>query len=144
MTKAGADGTGDAPSAVLESALYVGDLDAAEAFYAGVLRLPVIAREAGRHVFLRCGAGVLLLFDPARTEVAAPGQTAGLHGARGPGHLCFRAEPQGVEAWRERLVSTGTAIETEVTWPNGARSVYFRDPAGNSLEIAEARLWGVP
>ena len=26
-------------------------------------------------------------------------------------------------------------------WPNGARSLYFRDPAGNSVEIAEPRLW---
>ena len=30
-----------------------------------------------------------------------------------------------------------------VTWPNGARSIYFRDPAGNSLECAEPGLWSI-
>jgi catechol 2,3-dioxygenase-like lactoylglutathione lyase family enzyme len=35
----------------------------------------------------------------------------------------------------------GIAVEAEVTWPGGGRSLYFRDPAGNSLEIAEARIW---
>jgi catechol 2,3-dioxygenase-like lactoylglutathione lyase family enzyme len=29
----------------------------------------------------------------------------------------------------------------EFDWPNGAHSMYFRDPAGNSLEIAERALW---
>lgn len=134
----------DAPVAILEAALYVDDLDAAEAFYAGVLRLPVIARGVGRHVFFRCGAGVLLVFDPSRTETPEPGQQVGLHGARGPGHLCFRADPPGLDAWRDRLLAAGVGIEAEVAWPNGARSLYFRDPHGNSLELAEARLWGIP
>jgi catechol 2,3-dioxygenase-like lactoylglutathione lyase family enzyme len=34
-------------------------------------------------------------------------------------------------------------IEAEVTWPNGGRSLYFRDPAGNSLEIASPSIWGL-
>ena len=39
-------------------------------------------------------------------------------------------------------VTLEIAIESEITWKNGARSVYFRDPAGNSLEFAEPKLWG--
>ncbi|MEE9589465.1 MAG: glyoxalase/bleomycin resistance/extradiol dioxygenase family protein, partial [Hyphomicrobiaceae bacterium] len=27
-------------------------------------------------------------------------------------------------------------------WPGGGRSIYFRDPSGNCLEIAEPRIWG--
>jgi catechol 2,3-dioxygenase-like lactoylglutathione lyase family enzyme len=40
-----------------------------------------------------------------------------------------------------KLKAAGIALESTVTWPNGARSIYFRDPAGNSLECAEPRLW---
>lgn len=131
------------PAAILESALYVDDLDAAEAFYGGLLGLSRIGRAAGRHVFFRCGAGVLLIFDPASTEVVEPRSPLPVppHGARGPGHLCFAAEPPGIDPWRERLGALGIPIESEVAWPGGGRSLYFRDPAGNSLELAEARIW---
>lgn len=134
---------GEAPAAILESALYAEDLDAAEGFYGGLLGLEPIGRVAGRHVFFRCGAGVLLVFNPASTEVSDPASPHPVppHGAHGPGHLCFAAEPPGIDAWRERLRALGIAIETEATWPGGGRSIYFRDPAGNSLEVAEARIW---
>ena len=133
----------DSPVAVLESALYVDDLPAAEAFYGGKLGLEPIGRMDGRHAFFRCGSGVVLIFDPAATEVVDPAAALPVppHGARGPGHLCFAAEPLGIRAWRERLGALGIAIESEVRWPGGGRSLYFRDPAGNSLEIAEARIW---
>ncbi len=130
-------------SAMLETALYAEDLPAAEAFYAGVLGLEVVQRVEGRHVFFRVGAGMLLVFNPAATEV--PGQNPRLpvpsHGARGPGHACFAAHRAQIAAWRDRLRAAGVAIEEEFDWPNGARSLYFRDPAGNSLEMAEPWLW---
>ncbi len=131
------------PGYVLETAVYVDDLDAAEAFYDRVIGLEKVRREGDRHVFYRCGPAMLLIFNPAMTEV--PGSDDDLpippHGARGPGHLCFAAEPDGIEAWRGRLARDGVAIESEIAWPKGGRSLYFRDPAGNSLEIAEAALW---
>lgn len=131
------------PSLILETAIYVDDLDAAEAFYGEVLGLERIGKVPGRHVFFRCGAGVLLIFDPGATEVVDPKSPLPVppHGARGPGHLCFAAEPLGLGAWQERIEGAGVEIEAEVDWPKGGRSFYFRDPAGNSLEIAEARIW---
>lgn len=136
----------DAPSLILETAIYVDDLRAAEDFYGGLLGLERIGRVEGRHVFYRVGPGVLLVFDPAATEVVDPRSPLPVppHGARGPGHLCFAAEPLGLGAWRERLAEARIAIEAEVVWPGGGRSVYFRDPAGNSLEVAEARIWDRP
>ena len=62
---------------VLETCLYAGDLAAAERFYVGVLGLEPFAREPGRHVFMRCGAGMLLVFDPARTSTQ-PGDVRGV------------------------------------------------------------------
>ena len=140
------------PSGILESALYVDDLDRAEAFYGGVLGLERIARVEERHVFFRCGDGVLLLFD-AQATVKPPAPDARLpvppHGATGDGHLCFRATAQEIDRFRAHLERNGVAIEADFRWPargdepSGGRSIYFRDPAGNSLEIAEPRIWGL-
>ncbi|MBL0371791.1 VOC family protein [Rhizobium sp. KVB221] len=135
-----------APTQILESALYADDLDAAEAFYGGVLGLEKISRAGNRHVFYRCGPGVLLIFNPAETIVPpAPGHPLQVppHGTRGSGHLCFRASSVEIDVWRQRLEAAGVAIEAIADWPGGGRSIYFRDPAGNSLEFAEARIWGI-
>ena len=131
------------PAAVLEAAIYAEDLDAAEAFYGGTLGLERIVRVHDRHVFYRLGETVLLIFNPART-VEPPNNPAlpvPPHGARGAGHVCLAASREGIAALRARLVAAGVEIETEFDWPNGARSLYLRDPAGNSLELAEPRLW---
>ena len=128
----------------LESSLYAGDLDAAERFYAGTLGLAVVTRQEGRHVFFRVGGSILLVFDPDAT-VAGPQPGAKLpvpaHGARGPGHYCLAAEAGTLDAWRAHLVAEGVEIEADFRWPNGARSIYVRDPAGNSVEFADPALW---
>jgi catechol 2,3-dioxygenase-like lactoylglutathione lyase family enzyme len=134
------------PAAILESALYVDDLDKAEEFYGEVLGLKRIAKVDGRHVFFRCGDGVLLLFNADATEIPPPADARlpiPPHGTRGPGHLCFRASGEEIEAWRRGLEKKGVAIEADFEWPNGGRSIYFRDPGGNSLEFAEAKIWGL-
>lgn len=131
---------------VLETCLYAADLDAAERFYGGALGLEVIAREPGRHVFFRCGSGMLLVFEPERTATA-PGQVGGIgvprHGAHGPGHVCFRVPERDLAAWRRHLTALGLPIEAEIEWPRGGASLYLRDPAGNSVELAPARIWGI-
>jgi catechol 2,3-dioxygenase-like lactoylglutathione lyase family enzyme len=131
------------PSAILESAVYVGDLDAAERFYGQIVGLPVIAKVAGRHVFFRVGAGVLLVFNPAETKVPSgnPALPVPVHGAQGEGHVCFAASREEIATWRTRFDAAGVAVEAEFDWPNGARSLYVRDPSGNSVEFAEPRLW---
>ncbi|WP_375173336.1 VOC family protein [Pseudooceanicola sp.] len=128
---------------LLEAALYAEDLDAAEAFYAGVLGLEKITRVEDRHVFYRVGDMVLLIFNPLRTVTGSSSTQMPVppHGAQGQGHLCFRASAPQIAAWAEALEADGHAIEADFHWPNGARSIYFRDPAGNSLEMAEPRLW---
>ena len=64
------------------------------------------------------------------------------HGARGPGHLCFAASAEEIDRWKAHLEARGVAVEADFEWPNGGRSIYFRDPVGNSLEFAEPRIWG--
>ncbi len=133
------------PTAILESALYVDDLAAAEAFYRDILGLVLLSKVPGRHVFFRCGQGVLLLFNAEATrQPAEPGRLpVPPHGAVGQGHLCFSANAEEMERWTETLAANGIAIESDFVWPNGGRSIYFRDPSGNSIEFAEPRIWGL-
>jgi catechol 2,3-dioxygenase-like lactoylglutathione lyase family enzyme len=124
---------------VLESCLYADDLVAAEAFYCNVLGLAVYSRVPERHVFFRCGPGMFLVFNPQRTAIATGDVPT--HGAHGPGHVAFAIEPAALPTWRERLHAQRIAIETEISWPGGGHSLYFRDPAGNSVELATPQTW---
>jgi catechol 2,3-dioxygenase-like lactoylglutathione lyase family enzyme len=129
---------------ILETCVYARDLEAAERFYSTVIGLEVIARLPGRHVFFRCGRGVFLVFNPDKTEsetTLIEGVPVPRHGARGAGHMAFAVPEADLEAWRGRLRAARVPIETEIHWPNGGRSIYFRDPAGNVLELATPRLW---
>ncbi|KQR77952.1 VOC family protein [Rhizobium sp. Leaf341] len=130
---------------ILETALYASDLDAADRFYGDVLGLERITRVDGRHLFFRCGPGVLLIFNPMETLKPADGAALPVpaHGTTGPGHVCFRVSSGRLASLRDRLAADGVMIESEIIWPNGAQSFYFRDPAGNSLECAEPGLWSI-
>jgi catechol 2,3-dioxygenase-like lactoylglutathione lyase family enzyme len=127
---------------VVETVVYACDLVAAEDFYAGVLGLSVIARDPERHVFFRVGAaGVLLVFNPVTTLKAGEFPP---HGATGPGHFALGIRPESLGDWRRHLAAGGVAIEKEYTWPRGGQSLYFRDPAGNSVELVTPGVWGTP
>jgi catechol-2,3-dioxygenase len=126
---------------VVETAIYVDDLGRAEMFYRDVLGLDPIVHEAGRHVFFRVGKeDVLLVFNP---ETTLKGDELPSHGAHGSGHLAMGIPHDSLDAWRERLRSHRVAIEAEHTWPRGGHSLYFRDPAGNSVELITPGLWGL-
>jgi catechol 2,3-dioxygenase-like lactoylglutathione lyase family enzyme len=129
---------------VLETAVYVDDLEKAEQFYGAVLGLPKIFAAPGRQLVFSCQESILLVFNPehtAREQIIINGGTIPLHGTHGAGHVAFRVAEAQLETWRSRLHLAGVAIESEVTWPNGAHSIYFRDPAGNSLELATPNMW---
>ena len=126
---------------VLETCLYVDDLAKAERFYSEVLGLAVESRQEGRHVFFHCGRRMLLLFNPLASRDSTdhfPG-----HGSFGPGHVAFGVHAADMPAWLDHLNKMEVAIEKIIDWPQGGRSVYFRDAAGNSLELATPKIWGI-
>ena len=128
--------------AVVETAIYIDDLDAAEDFYHGILGLRVIGKEPGRHVFFQAGeASVLLAF---LAEATLKGDILPSHGAKGAGHFALGIETKAFDAWQRLLQSYGITIEKEVEWPKGGKSIYFRDPAGNSVELVTPGVWGLP
>lgn len=133
------------PKAVLEACLYVSDLDRALAFYEEVLGLRRIDDgyfAGGRGAALQAGNGpsVLLLF---RAEITRAGGDLPAHGTTGAGHVAFRVAPEELPRWRERLRECGVSIEQEFAFGKNPPSIYFRDPDGNSLELAVADIWHV-
>jgi len=126
---------------VLETSLYVDDLARAEQFYVDVLGLAVVGKPDNRHVFLRCGHRMLLLFNPLVSR--EPSGEIPSHGSFGPGHVAFGATEDSLDTWSAWLTERGVAIERVIAWPQGGRSLYFRDPAGNSLELATPWIWGI-
>src|SRR5580765_8648304 len=100
-------------SRVLEACLYATDLDTAERFYGDILGLERYSAMPGRHVFFRCGSGMFLVFNPARTggePSLVGGAIVPAHGATGPGHGAFAVPDAEIPAWRARLDAAGAAV----------------------------------
>lgn len=125
---------------IYETVLYTGDLDAAERFYHDVIGLAVSHRN-DLFITFPCGSGVLLVFD--RNQSNQPGRSVPAHGTEGAGHIAFAVRPEELDSWREHLRNRSIEIEEEVEWKSGERSIYLRDPAGNSVELAPPTLWNV-
>jgi catechol 2,3-dioxygenase-like lactoylglutathione lyase family enzyme len=125
---------------VHETVLYASDVTGAATFYRDALGLRAISPPDDHAAAFRLdGDGVLLIFDPDRSSAA--GRYVPSHGAHGQGHVAFAVVPGGLEPAIAQLADSGVAIEREITWPLGGRSVYVRDPAGNSVELIEGDIW---
>jgi catechol 2,3-dioxygenase-like lactoylglutathione lyase family enzyme len=130
---------------LLETALYVEEMDRARAFYVDVLG-SVVMLDTPRLLALAVGSdSVLLLFRRGSTVdgLDTPGGWVPAHGANGVQHIAFAMESGDTERWIERLSSAGVAIESRVKWPRGGESVYVRDPDGHSIELVTRGLWPI-
>jgi catechol 2,3-dioxygenase-like lactoylglutathione lyase family enzyme len=118
---------------VAEATLYVDDLDRATEFYTSVLGL-LLTDSSDRARFLQTGRdSTLILFNAeAIRQRTSP---IPKHGSVGEGHVAFSVPVNELDDWRERLERLGVEIEHEQTWSLGSRSIYFRDPDNNSLEL---------
>ena len=123
---------------IYETVLYATDLAQSAEFYKQVLGLPLL-RQHEIVVVFDCAPGVLLIFDPVKASQS--GRDVPNHGAQGPGHLAFSVEAEEIANWRQHLADHGVAIEAEIK-RGQVVSIYFRDPAGNSLELVAGQIWG--
>ena len=130
---------------ILETALYVADPAVAAAFYRRLFGFGTLL-ESGRLVALDvAGKNVLLLFR--RGATGEPFDTGGgvipAHAGTPPAHFALSIREEDVEPWKRRLESEGVPVESVVTWPRGARSIYFRDPDGNVAELITPGFWAI-
>jgi catechol 2,3-dioxygenase-like lactoylglutathione lyase family enzyme len=130
---------------LLETSLYVADLARSAAFYQELFGLPALARDDRFCALAVAGRQVLLLFrhGGSLSPMSTPGGTIGPHDARGRIHLAFAVGAADLDAWRERLAGHGMPIESEVRWPEGGTSLYFRDPDGHLVELATPGIWPI-
>ncbi len=129
---------------LLESSLYVADLDRSSAFYEGVMGLERVAGDAARFRALAVAPGQLLLLfrQGSGTEpLTTPGGVIPPHEGSGELHLAFAVSAEELPRWESHLAERGVAIESRVEWPRGGRSIYFRDPDQNVVELATEGLW---
>lgn len=130
---------------ILETALYFDDLDAGVAFYRDVLGLRMLTASPRLVVFDAGQATVLLLF---RRGATADGLKSGEdwippHDGHGPAHLAFAVATETLADWEAHLAKLGVGIESRIRWDRGGQSIYFRDPAAHSVELATPGVWSV-
>jgi catechol 2,3-dioxygenase-like lactoylglutathione lyase family enzyme len=124
-------------SHVLETALYVDDVQISKAFYQRVFGF-ALDFEIDRLVALDVSPGQVLLLFTKQGSADLP-RTA--HFGDGQLHLAFAICADQIEPWRVHLTRLGIKIEDEVTWSRGGVSLYFRDPDGHCLEVASPGIW---
>ena len=128
---------------ILETAIYTTDLPRAAAFYRQLFGFATLL-ESDRLIALDvAGKNVLLIFKAGATNdpFPTPGGTIPGHGASGHSHFAFSITLDDIKPWQQKLESSGVAIESTVNWPQGAVSVYFRDPDQQLVELITPGFW---
>jgi len=130
---------------VLETALYVEDLETAARFYEGVLELPVLSSDTRFRAYDVGGDSVLLLFRKGATSetVHLPGGTIPPHDGEGRLHVAFAIAADELRGWEARLGQHHVAIEGRTRWPRGGESIYVRDPDQHLVEFATPGIWQI-
>jgi catechol 2,3-dioxygenase-like lactoylglutathione lyase family enzyme len=130
---------------VLETALYVDDLDRASHFYEDVLGVSLLTADARFRAYDAGGRSVLLLFRRGATldTVRLSGGTIPPHDGHGPLHVAFAIRAGDLDGWERSLAEKGVPIEGRTAWPSGGESLYVRDPDGHLLELATPGLWSI-
>lgn len=122
---------------LLESALYVDDLERSAQFYQTIFGFEVI--DSGDRLY---AVGVadrqILLLCKKR---ASANLAVGAHDGDGRLHLAFAIPAGELHAWEGWLQQHGVAIEEKRTWERGGCSLYFRDPDQHIIEVATPGVW---
>jgi catechol 2,3-dioxygenase-like lactoylglutathione lyase family enzyme len=124
---------------ILETAIYVDDIDCAVAFYRDVLGLAVL--DVGeRLTALSAGPRQLLLVFKRGASMRLPLTP---HDASGHQHVAFPIPSTALDAWEAWLRERGVTVVEKKQWERGGTSLYFYDPDGHLLELATPGVWSV-
>jgi catechol 2,3-dioxygenase-like lactoylglutathione lyase family enzyme len=128
---------------ILETPIYVDDMERAHTFYADFLGLSLMVDGERLRAYSAGPAQTLIVCrrGASTDDVETKSGTIPGHDSRGPAHMAFRIDPAQLEAWKNKLRVSGVGIYSEMDWPRGGHSVYFKDPFGNVLELATPGIW---
>jgi catechol 2,3-dioxygenase-like lactoylglutathione lyase family enzyme len=111
--------------------IFVRDFQAMRVFYQDVLGLPLSRELSDGWIEYRIGSNTLALARPSRTaaDLPVPLGTASLQ-------LAFKVSAPDVDQCARELQEKGIALlEPPTDQPFGHRTLFFRDPDGNLLEV---------
>ncbi len=121
---------------ILETCLYVDDLDRAQTFYEKIFGLTLVnGAESGRLRVLQVSERQLLLLF---RRGGSPD-----HDGAGQNHLAFSIPAAELPGWERWLAENNLPIVEHKKWQYGGESLYFRDPDGHLLEVATPGTWPV-
>lgn len=129
---------------IIETSIYSSNLKEMKNFYIDILGLDFVAEEKERHVFLKAGKSMLLIFNPYNT-LNDINDIFPSHGAISPPsiiHIAFEIKKDDYEKCKYLLEKNKINIEKEIEFGNN-KSIYFRDPVGNLVELITANAWPV-
>ncbi len=126
-----------APGGVHHVAIAVRDLGGLEAFYTGVLGLPILRRwpmagdeKRDRSIWLDLGNGAFLALERVATEEGAR-EGAPVERAHGYLMIALRITPAARPAWEARLAAAGVAVVDRTAF-----TLYIADPEGNRVGLS--------
>ena len=130
---------------LLETALYVENLERAANFYEKIFGFERLYEEARLIALAIPSRQVLLLFlkGASSGQNPVPGGLIPPHDGAGRLHLAFAIEATEQKQWRNHLIASHIPIESEVIGDRGGRSLYFRDPDNNLVELSPPGLWKI-
>jgi len=129
---------------IVETCIYSSELKEMKDFYMNKLGLDFVSEENGRHVFLKAGKSMLLIFNPESTLNDSI-SIFPIHGAITPPsivHFALEINTADYEKWKDLLSKKQINIEKELKIGN-SRSVYLRDPSGNVVELITENVWPI-
>ena len=130
---------------VLETALYVDDLQRSVDFYQRVLGFQPVSSPSSRMRALEVTPDqVLLLFKKGASVQASVTPYGTIPPSDGDGslHVAFAIPDPQFDDWRIHLEESGVDVESVVEWPGVGRSLYFRDPDSHAIELKTSNWHG--
>jgi catechol 2,3-dioxygenase-like lactoylglutathione lyase family enzyme len=128
---------------VLETSLYVSDLERSRSFYTNLFGFQPLVQEERFCALDVTGHHVLLLFKSrgAIEPLTTPGGTIPPHDGAGQLHIAFAIGRDDLDPWERRLQQDDIPVESRVSWPRGGKSIYFRDPDRHLVELVTPGVW---